>query len=170
MEKKPLNNDQISRPGYPTLSEVKSASKGKTIAKVAAVTAVVGTLSLTTACGDMISSLFGRGRGEIAGDVMTSVPATEETSEVIMGEETCIDPTDETTETTTEATTEGSTKDTSEWLIEGEEETITEKTDEYELIGDDTVCVDTSDDAVDTDATEQTILDGDVIIVTTETT
>lgn len=166
MEKKPLNNDQISRPGYPTLSEVKSASKGKTIVKVAAVTAVVGTLSLTTACGDMISSLFGRGRGEIAGDVMTSVPVTEETSEVIMGEETFIDPTDE----TTEATTEGSTKDTSEWLIEGEEETITEKTDEYELIGDDTVCVNTSDDAVDTDATEQTILDGDVIIFTTETT
>lgn len=164
MEKKPLNNDQISRPGYPTLSEVKSASKGKTIAKVAAVTAVVGTLSLTTACGDMISSLFGR--GEIAGDVMTSVPATEDTSEVLMGEETCIDPTDE----TTEATTEGSTQETSEWLIEGEEETITEKTYEYELIGDDTVCVDTSDDAVDTDATEQTILDGDVIIVTTETT
>lgn len=165
MEKKPLNNDQISRPGYPTLSEVKSASKGKTIAKVAAVTAVVGTMSLTTACGDMLSGFFGK--GEIMGDVVTQVPTTEDTSEVLMGEEMTIDPTEE----TTEVTTENSSKETTEIVLAGEMESFVETTtEEYELLGDDTVCVDTSDYSLDGDGKDETVLDGDVIIFTTETT
>ena len=165
MEKKPLNNDQISRPGYPTLSEVKSVSKGKTIAKVAAVTAVVGTMSLTTACGDMFNGFFGK--GEIMGDVMTQVPTTEDTSEVLMGEEMIIDPSDE----TTEVTSQSSSEETSELVLDGEIESYVETTtEEYELLGDDTVCVDTSDFNLGGDGTDETVLDGDVIIITTETT
>lgn len=163
MEKKPVNNDQILTPGYPTLAQVKENSKGATVAKVAAVTAIVGTMSLTTACGGMLSSLFGKDKElELSGDVATQVPTTEDTGEVLMGEEAVSVPSDETTDPTDE---------TSEYVLDGEIESFTETTtDEYELAGDDTVCVDTSDFTMGSDPTEETVLDGDMIIFTTETT
>ncbi len=165
MEKKPMNLNEITNPGYPTLSQVKENSKGATVAKVAAVTAIVGTMSLTTACGGMLGSLFGGKEVQLAGDVTTQVPTTEDTGEVLMGEETMYVPTDETTDPTTETT--DPTTETTDYAIEGEMESYTEETTEYELAGDETVCVDTSDF---TDPTDETVLDGDVIFFTSQTT